>query len=188
MRFILLMDRSGALLRVNKGGSIVGGGFRAQTLGVGASRLGFERAIFCGARNPRRDTRRGSVVKPLDLLAQFAQALHLVLMLAARLTRSDGDARPQMPETHRRLRLVDVLPAGAARAKSFDLAFAQQVLVGVGQNDSQGWPSLFFYPGIERFQSLFEHRAMCGVGGAAELIRDPRLREPQRFESGIARA
>ena len=54
-------------------------------------------------------------------------------MLAALLLGSNHDTGRQMREAHGAFCLVDVLAAGAARTKSINVAFPQQVFIGLGQ-------------------------------------------------------
>lgn len=93
------------------------------------SRLFFQSTILRAARDACGHAFGRAMVEFRDLLAQFPQALRLILVLAPLLSRSDDDAGWQVLETDGALRRVDVLTSGAARSEGVDFAFAQQVLI-----------------------------------------------------------
>src|ERR1044072_6143458 len=113
--------------------SVVGARLRAELLYARAARLLFERALARGARPPRRDALRRAVVQARGLLAQLAQAVLLVAVLAPLLAARDDDSARHVSEAHARFDLVDVLPARPARAERLRLALAQEFFVRLGQ-------------------------------------------------------
>ena len=98
-------------------------------------RLRFQSSLLRGARRARRHALQRTMIQTLDALAQFSQTDRFIALLAALLAAGDDHARRSVRETDGALRLVDVLPPGAARAKRVNLAFAQQVFVGFWQYD-----------------------------------------------------
>jgi len=75
------------------------------------------------------------MIQMLDARAQLLQARCFIPMLAAILAAGDDHARRPVREPDGALRLVDVLAAGAARAKSVNLALPQQLIIGFRQYD-----------------------------------------------------
>ena len=108
-------------------------GGRRRRLVARAARLSLEAPLDRRARRLRRRARRRRRrVQLLEPPAQPPQALGLVLVLAAPRPAGHHHAAGPVPQAHRAVGDVLVLPAGPAGAKGLDVAGGEQVGVALG--------------------------------------------------------